>query len=398
MSQRGAISVWMLPVIALLLAATLGVVTMGERVRDHWYQQNVADNMAISAATLLAREMNLLALLNRALIANQLSLAQVAGIASWYEMMQDVSERSALAASWVPYLNAITQNIARVIRSIEQPLLQSLRAILQFQRMVTTAIHATQWLARASFALEIPRTLTDIYALHDQANDSDWQVLHAPGLVPVPWLWWQSIAPHTSGGDAGHAREIMLSSFDPFSAERSYRWVHVLHITVDKAGGAKLHEEKSGQWHWQSMDTVSIHLHGLLDSEELPWGDGAAYLGQSIQRPVAANDFGASAHINSRATSLALAKQARLANSGAMFRYFNTAALEPQEWPQVIVKTAAATAKAGVYFSRPQSLIPRQDGAVESANLWNGLWQPQLQSLNTRDKTVLGLLLEQEQQ
>lgn len=390
MRQHGYTSAWMLPVIAALLALTVGVMSVSQQVRSTWYEQNVADNMALSAATLMARELNLLALINRALLANQLTLAQLSGVYSWYLMMQDVAERSALAATWIPYLNAITRQISQAVRHVERPLTTLLRGAVYVQQAMNTALRATQWFARVTFSLEIPRSLTNVANLH-RLQEPRWQVLHAPGLVPVPWLWWSYIPPQHSGADGGLAKQLMLASLDGFSRRRSYRWFTALQVSVRKAGGARLQVDKRGAWHWQSMDTVAVHLAGLLDSEELPWGDGLGYNGSKVKsyRP---QEFGDSGQINPTTTKWARAQQHRLSSIAERFSYFNRAELQPDDWPQVIVTLNGVTAKAGVFFSRPTQLFPRSDKQPEQANLFNALWEPRLMSLSVSEKVLLASL------
>lgn len=391
MRCKGYTAAWLLPILAALMVLLLGVMQRGIEVRESWYQQSIADNMAASAAVLMAREMNLLAITNRALLANELSLAQVVGIASWYQMMKDVAERSAMVSAWIPYLNAVTRTIARAVRQMERPLNQMLRGIIYFQQAITTALRATQWYARAAFALEIPRTLSQIYQQHDQQG-SDWQLLHAPGLVPVPWLWWTFMPPRQSGNDQQLSQRLMLASLDPFSAQRTYRWFDLSYLTLDKAGGARLQVDERGIWNWQGVDTVSLHIRGLLDSNEIPVGDGASYLGSEIEE-IEADHFGRSSAINPMATEWAEAVQLSMGRVGLPFSYFNRDALTPEHWPQVIVRLPKAIAKAGVFYSRPKRWFARKDAQLEQANLFNALWQERLQPLTQRDRAVLTWLV-----
>ncbi|MGQ4277648.1 hypothetical protein ACQ5ES_11420 [Pseudidiomarina sp. E22-M8] len=391
MRARGYTSAWFLPVLAALMVLTMGVMQGSATLRATWYEQSVADNMASSAATLLARELNLLALINRALLANELTLAQLAGIYSWYLMMRDVADRSATISSWIPYLNAVTRQISQTIRQLEQPLATVLRGAIYFQALITTALRATQWFARLSFSLEIPRTLSEVLARHD-LKQADWQVLHAPGLVPLPWLWWTYVPPQHSGKDQMLAKNLMLASLDGFSRRRSYRWLTAVQVSIRKAGGARLKNDKQGRWSWQSMDTVAVHISGLLDSEELPWGDGLSYLGNRVQ-DYRNKDFGESPRINPLTTDWAESLQTSLTTTARQFSYFNrTDDLKPDDWPQVIVSLNDVTAKAGVYFSRPAKLFPRTDGKQEQANLFNSLWQPELMSLTLTEKLLLATL------
>lgn len=389
MRGNGFTTLWLLPILLGLMLLLLGLLARSEALRNSWYQQTVADNMASSAATLLAREMNLLAITNRALFANELTVAQLLGLASWFQMMKDVADRSAMASSWIPYLNAITRNIANVVQNIERPFYQVLQAVMYFQRMVTNALRATQWYARVGFAMTLPKTMEQIMAKHElPRSQRKWQLLHAPGIVPVPWLWWTYIPAQTSGSDQKLAHRLMLHSLDPFSKKRSYEWFDAVQIEVEKAGGARLQEANNGEWTWQSMDTVSIHVRGLLDSDEYPWGDGATYLGDEIA-DLSAQDFGQTSKINPTATKWGLSDQDSFAGGAQRFRYFNRESLEPDDWPSVIVVLPQAVAKAGVVYSRPSAWFPRADEQHEQANLFNSLWQSQLQSLSQFERTLL---------
>ncbi len=389
MYRNGFTTLWLLPVLLGLMLLMLGLLARSEALRTSWYQQTVADNMASSAATLLAREMNLLAITNRALFANELTVAQLLGLASWFQMMKDVADRSAMASSWIPYLNAITRNIANVVQKIERPFYQVLQAVMYFQRMVTIALRATQWYARVGFALTLPKTMEQILARHElPPSKSKWQLLHAPGIVSVPWLWWTYIPAQASGSDQKLAHRLMLQSLDPFTKNRSYEWFEAIQIEVEKAGGARLQEADNGEWTWQSMDTVSIHVRGLLDSDEYPWGDGATYLGDEIEG-VSATDFGRTSKINPTATQWGVSDQDDFAGGTQRFRYFNRQDLDPNDWPSVIVVLPHAVAKAGAVYSRPGRWFPRADNQYEQANLFNALWQSRLQSLSHLERTLL---------
>lgn len=396
MRRNGFTTLWVLPVLLGLLLLLLGLIAREEALRSSWYQQIAADNLASSAATLLAREMNLVAILNRALFANELAKAQVLGLASWFLMMKDVADRNAMATSWIPYLNGFTRTVANFVRNSEQPFMQILQAVLSFQTWVSTALRATQWYARISFALTLPTTMAELVKLHELTNEDGepvtWQLLHAPGLVAVPWLWWTFIPAQASGADRQLARRLMLDSLDPFTRKRTYEWFDAIQVEAEKAGGARLKEAVNGEWSWQSMDTVSIHVRGLLDSDEYPWGDGASYAGAQIDA-LKASDFGASVRINPRASRWAVTDQLDLKAGAERFRYFNRRHLTPDKWPAVIVVLPKAVAKASVIYSRPTSWFARTDNKLEKANLFNALWQSQLRSLDTLERTILSARL-----
>ncbi|MDX1706252.1 hypothetical protein [Pseudidiomarina sp.] len=385
--QRGYLSVLLLPFLSALLLLTLGVISQTSDNRTRWLRQTVADNMAGSAATLLARELNLLAILNRALLANQLALAQMVGIASWYAMMQDTTERSARITAWVPYLNAVTRQIQVVTNTIGQPLNYILRLGIALQQGLTHAIQLAQGLIRLSFATMIPSTLTAIAARHGY-EDQAFDLLHAPGLLPMPWRWWAYLPLQTTARDQGRLEQLMDHSLDPFSQARSYNWFNLSFIKVRKAGGTRLQVDNGGAWSWQAMDTVSVHMRILFSRTEVPWGDGASFLGQRITN-IDAGDFGRSARINSRATRWALTAQRSMGGYAQQLKYFSRERFDPANLPAVIVRFDDVVARAGVRFSRPRALFPRSDNRTEQPNLFNALWEGELQSLDIQDKLVL---------
>ena len=384
--QRGYLSVLLLPILTAVLLLLLAVINNGQQLRLRYYQQTMVDNLAVSAAVLMAREMNILALMNRALLANQLGIAQLVGIASWYQMLASTSSRSATVTAWIPYLNALTQQFNQAVQAVEQPLQRVLETGITLQHGLLQGIMSAQTIVRLSFATLVPRTLTDIARLH-QLNDLEWRLVHAPGLFEFPLRWWTYIPRQRSGNDNQLLSQLMQHSRDPFSDQRSYDWLRLSSVRVRKAGGTELQVTEAGSWNWQALDTVSLHAQLFWMRFEIPWGDGASYLQQRIQWPDA-EQFGHSRQINSRATQLALAIQQRLGSSAPTMHYYHRADLAEQ-LPQVIVVAGHTVAKAGVFFSRPSDIFPRTDGIDEQANLFNALWQSPLQSLNARDKAVL---------
>lgn len=389
--QHGYLSVLLLPVLTAILLLTLAIISHGQQLRQRYYQQTFVDNLAISAAVLMAREMNILAIMNRALLANQLGVAQLVGIASWYQMLASTSSRTATVTAWLPYLNALTQQFNQAVQAIEEPLQTVLETGIVLHHGLLKGIMSAQTMVRLSFATLVPRTLADIARLH-QFEDVEWQLLHAPGLFEFPIRWWNYIPRQRSGDDQQLLAKLMAQSLDPFSEQRSYDWLSLGLVRVRKAGGTELEVTDAGRWNWQSIDTVSLHARLLWMRIEIPWGAGSSYLQQPIARP-SSEQFGQSRRINSRATQLALSLQQQLTGNAPTMHYYHRADLTEQ-LPQVIVRSGSAIAKAEVFFSRPREIFPRSDDLDEQANLFNALWQSRLQSLNNSDKLVLAALRE----
>lgn len=385
-TERGYVSVLVLPAIAGLLVMLLLIVSQQQRLQQRWHLQSAADNMALSAATIIAREFNLLAIINRALIANQVTQGQLLGLASWYSNLTSATDRLALVSSVIPYVNVVTRHLANALGQVERPLHLILNSALTMQRVLLSTLQTAQWMIRASFAMMIPQSLAEV-AQVQQIEQKPWTLLHSPGLVEFPWLWWRYLPLQHASKDGDLLLEMTQSSRDPFSKNRSYKWFDAGFIKAQKAGGSELVTVENGRWAWQAMDTVALHIRLLFKREEIPWGDGATYQTRSIKQ-VTASEFGDSSGLNPRATQLGLLTQKKMGVTGTP-SYFNQEHLAPDDWPSVIIKFDHVIAKAGVRFSRPLSVIPRRDKRIEHANMFNALWEPELQSLNTTEKFVL---------
>ncbi|HET8816913.1 MAG TPA: hypothetical protein VFM61_05630 [Pseudidiomarina sp.] len=383
--QRGSIGVWLLPVMMALTIMLFGVLQHGHMQRQSWTRQVTLDHMAISAAILLAREMNILAMTNRALLANQLVVGQLVGIASWFEMLRTSTTRTATISAWIPGLNAVTRQIAVIVRQSQQPIEQLIRAGIVMQQAITLTLSALQTLVRSSFALMIPTTLSDIAKLHTSAT-FDFEILHSPSLLPFPIFWWSFVRPRHTGNDDRTLQALMEASKDPFSQQRTYPWFDFFALKIIKTGGTELAVDQRGRWHWQGLDTLSLHLRAFWSWQELPWGEGARQ--QQFIDHVTRDSFGQSRRFNPRAVAWALNTQ-RTLQTGYRIHYFDRPQLATETAPSVIVRSGSAVAKAGLRFHRPRSLFARKDQRLERANLFNPFWEGTLQSLSQFERQLL---------
>ncbi|MHB1588251.1 MAG: TadE/TadG family type IV pilus assembly protein [Metallibacterium scheffleri] len=80
---RGQASVFVIIVAAILVIAALLVYNSGRAVVTRIHLQNAADSAAYSGAVELARAYNFAAYSNRAMVANQVAIAQMVGLTSW---------------------------------------------------------------------------------------------------------------------------------------------------------------------------------------------------------------------------------------------------------------------------------------------------------------------------
>jgi len=385
----------------MLLLLTAGLVTLllavSYSTRDYqqqWRLQQTADNGARSMAVVLARNLNFLALTNRALLANQVAIAQLTGIASWLAMFDDGMQRLAMISRVIPYVNAITHKLAVIVTKSRHVFDRGIQAALLALNALIKAISATQIAANLAFTTMAIKTLDEVILDHHQGLA--WDAFHSPGIIPVPLLWWRRVqSVSTAQVDAGDEfASLAQASRDGFSKSRSYDWFSLGVLKVTKAGGTELTVNRLGQWNWQSIDTTSIHQRLLWFSSELAWARGARQQVGNANYDVSNNRFGQSSAANPRGTYGAVQRGQSFGQAATGFRFFelidDTTAI-----PRVVVKVTEqptkrfAVARAGVSFARPLTIFPRADGAIELANLFNPLWVSQSESLSLSDRLLL---------
>lgn len=383
----------------LLCLALLSVTQLGQHARRQFYLQTVADNAAMSAGVLMARQLNFAALLNRALIGNQVALAQWVGLHSWFNMMVSLLNNSSTVLSFVPALTGPMLTFKRVLKGVKQGTERGLAAVVMLHVGIIQAISALQTVLQHTLIAEIPFSLNDVIAAND--DQLEWDAFHGGGIVPFPALWWRLTEVKSTKDKEQSAlfKDLVLKSRDPFSSKRTYDWLDVYALKIRRAGGSDLATRWNGEWNWHAIDTVSAHwrkyvLFGSMKERvPLAWGSSAQYV--RVKRW--ASNYGESEWINPWATWLGWTSMPRLKVRQPAFRFVRLKHSARLGADKIVIRITdpateqQAIAKAEVFFSRPNSLFPRSDNQSEKENLFNALWQPRLVPLSLVEQTVLGI-------
>mgnify|MGYP001197652597 FL=1 len=383
----------------LLCLALLSVTQLGQHARRQFYLQSVADNAAMSAGVLMARQLNFAALLNRALIGNQVALAQWVGLHSWFNMMLSLLNNSSTVLSFVPVLTGPMVTLKRALKGIKLGTERGLSAVVMLHVAIIQAISALQTVLQHTLIAEIPFSLNDVVAAHDETLE--WDAFHGGGIVPFPTLWWRLTQVESTRDKEQSAffKTLVLKSRDPFSKKRTYNWLDTYALKIRRAGGSDLATRWNGEWNWHAIDTVSAHWRkywafgSMKERLPLAWGASAQYV--RVKRW--ASLYGESEWINPWATWLGWQSMARLKVKQPAFRFVRLQHKARLGADKIVIKVTdpeseqQAVAKAEVFFSRPNSLFPRSDSKHEKENLFNALWQTKLSPLSLIEQTVLGI-------
>jgi len=142
--QGGQAVVWFLATIAACCCAFALVYNVGQVANEKEKTTNAADASALSGALVEARILNFEAYTNRAMVANEVTVAQFVSLDSWLRYDNEMLQYIALYTTPIPYVDDITQAIADA----------SQEAIDGFDEALPTMLKVPEY---TNYALELAR-------------------------------------------------------------------------------------------------------------------------------------------------------------------------------------------------------------------------------------------------
>lgn len=246
---------------------------------------NAADAAAFSAVQLQSQAMNTLAYTNRAMIANEVAIAQAVGLAAWTDYLERAADTASTAAEPFPAIAPLSTTFVGTAEAVSAIARQSTRLL------AGNAAAAGQVLADAQVAIvheaitEVPETLERIVTAHDPRYRIDADVLSTS--LRAHRLGWQGLVRRVDASDReAMTRRVDLieRSLDGFSGARNWS-------LGTSAGGVGTHFEKRGATRlvagahsdghaWLAKDMLAWRTELGGASLELPIGWGIALAGE----------------------------------------------------------------------------------------------------------------------
>jgi hypothetical protein len=405
--------------LGLLLAGSATLITLynvGQVAAAKQRLTDTADAAAWSAGLWRARILNYHAYANRAILANEVAVAQAVTLVSWARYFESLTLNASQAAHLFPTLEPVLTTAAQAA------------ALARQSAEVAAQMDIVARAAQGVGYKEILQTSQDILHLASQgfalnmvtaevarANDP----AHFAWVLPDPAMTWQGFTRRADADGRQRFADLVTASLDRFVAGPRDEDIHTpipslcLNLMrVRKTGATVLSADLQT---WQAEDTASFHLRtlswsGCREREALPLGWGAAQAGTATDPELGASGA-LTAGRNPRAAQLAAASGfsepgyagiARVreldydALANTLFPTAGLAVVARQSAPSV--PTAAqrglasgrilpsdsfvggqsghlwALSAAEVYFRRPADASPR----LEYASLFNPYWQVRL--------------------
>jgi hypothetical protein len=270
--HSGQASVMLLALIASLVTAFAVSFAAGQIVNDKMRLVNAADAAAYSAAQWEARSLNFQSYLNRAIVANEVAIAQLVSLRSWSSHVSTLTRNGAAVARWIPPLTGPIQALERGWHAVDS----SLQAIApgiegSISAWNVDILTNAQGLAHQQALI----AAADLVGEVARANEPRARVNEATRLLQVrnaaAWQNRFTDRYRRGGGDLRRFVGLLMNSRDGFSRSRR-SGASVPLVRVARRGGTDLLAEHS----WRGLDTLSVHVDLLVDSVEIPLGWGAA--------------------------------------------------------------------------------------------------------------------------
>lgn len=297
-------------VIPYVLALLLAVALSGQYVFNSYKVsnestrlQNTSDAAAYSVATVYAQNQNYISLSNRALVANQVTMAQVVTMVSWSRLLDTTATTVNSIGQYIPYVNVVTRYIEttadwinRVIERIAPPL----TSVIQTYIVATSQL---QEIVVASVALISQGILEEVVSENDPDINYSFAAIDTgrSTVAHISSLYGQNDcrrqADRVRQGAANvnsetiarcrQFRNVTLESLDGFTQNRTYRFsfpgmpssipipglsaelvpgVPIYStLTIERAGGTTMSGDTPGTINstpfttWTAIDTISLH-------------------------------------------------------------------------------------------------------------------------------------------
>ncbi len=304
----------------------------GELLGDRMRLQNTADHVAYSTAGLVARDLNFIAYTNRAMVANQVAIAQMVGLSSWGASIEQFARNANTIGQFIPGINAITGSVRAGASANRQTIDQAAAVLIPLNQQVIGLLSNAQHLFHQSVVLQLSAFSADIGRRNDPDARSlmaagDYSLAEAASLLSA-WneqigaqYTLQSVNAADAESQLANRRfrefeSVVNASRDPFSSNRSYRWGFPFSATWGVGLEIRTRSQKYGgtdfirtvdpadntyRWDWAAMDTVSQYVRFCVDLAvgeecwnlpEIPMTWGAAHALDESQSGITQFDYG----------------------------------------------------------------------------------------------------------
>lgn len=258
---------------------SLALFNTGQLASEKVRITNAADAAAYSGLLWQARALNFQAYTNRAMVANQVSIAQAVSLRSWAQYGRIGSNNMNAVLGSLPFVGPVSNAFKTAVEASATVIEPVAEAMLFTADAVNGALSAGQEIMYRAGALATPEVMRNIA----KANDPNFQVASAftvSGLMQNGTQWRDFTDRYGTGSDAMVSRAQMINdSRDGFSRSRDWdllpfwffstpltrhnvirrgetRLIYVEPVETEDSQGNR--SSSAGHWEWKAKDSVSL--------------------------------------------------------------------------------------------------------------------------------------------
>lgn len=276
--------------LAFMLAITLLMLILfntGEMTTEKSQVANTADAAVYSGLVWQARSLNFQSYTNRAMVANQVSIAQFVSLGSWTQYGRISARNLDATIGSIPIVAPFTSALVEVMTAIEDAVRALAELAIPVIDGVTSVLSVVQEAVFIASYAATPEVVNTIV----KANDARYRAFSTYSIAATVLNArdWQALTTRHSDDDEGMERktEVINASRDEFSADRGWDSVPglpdkifiapLVSFSIVKEGETRLVQD-GGDWEWRGKDGLSLHLKSPgPDPGELPLGWGSNY-------------------------------------------------------------------------------------------------------------------------
>ncbi|WP_313707078.1 pilus assembly protein TadG-related protein [Massilia sp.] len=271
--NRGQTLVLFLGFVAAMVGMMLVVFNSGQVTNAKMRAMNAADAAAYSGAVWEARSLNFQAYMNRAMVVNEVTIAQSVSLRSWISYVARFVANVNMITQFIPWVGTVTTEIKQVLNQVSTSMNNLLPMADMALRGVNLAAHSAQHGFYASGSIIAQELATEVA----KANKARMSPAGVELMASNTANWIAFTRPY-EGKDRARIKAVTLDSRDGFSQNRDNTALALSPaFEVAKQGGTDLIDYDS----WKALDSSELRtlkIAGKWTSKTpLAWGGAQSY-------------------------------------------------------------------------------------------------------------------------
>lgn len=266
-------------------AAMIGILLVsfnsGQVTNAKMRAMNAADAAAYSGAVWEARTLNFQAYMNRAMVVNEVTIAQSVSLRSWIDYLARFISNINMVTQFIPYAGQVTTTISRVLDRIDDAVQKGMPPFEDASRALAFAEHGMQIAFNVDGPVGAIDIATDVAKKNGATISSGGTALfgkNASDWAAFTENYTRNNRPKgTSGDGRKRLRDVTLDSRDGFTQDRKWKWRLAGFVRVEKQGGTDLVNYDA----WKALDSAAICTNPFKcrpkDWVPMGWGGAQAY-------------------------------------------------------------------------------------------------------------------------